>query len=201
MDDGVIKFDINWQKGASPEFASIIELIYWRDRMYELGLIGFDKKYQVGYGNISCKVSREKSFVISGTQTGHISKLGSEYYTLVTDYNIQRNSLFCKGPVKASSESLTHAAIYEANEAIQCIIHIHHDEQWKKLLHSVPTTDGKVAYGTPEMAFEIKRLFEMENMKSGALIAMAGHQGGLLSFGANFKEAVAPYLKLFGSAD
>jgi len=199
MDDGVIKFKIDWQKGTSPDFDGKSDLMHWRDQMYVLGLIGFDKTYQVGYGNISAKSANARSFVISGTQTGHIAKLGWEYYTEVTHYDIEANALKCTGPVKASSESLTHAAIYEADSRINCIIHIHHNEHWPKLLNHVPTTNVAVPYGTPEMAYEIKRLFAQEKVKSGDIIAMAGHEGGLISFGSNLAAAAEPYLKLVGS--
>ena len=197
MDDGVIKFQIKWEEGAPIDHPVLMDLMYWRDRMYELKLIGFDKRYQVGYGNISIRIPGSNEFLISGTQTGHIRNLKAVHYTRVVSYDIDRNGLTCVGPVKASSESLTHAAIYEADQSIQAIIHIHHDEQWKNLLNKVPTTNETVPYGTPEMAYEIKRLFSDEAVSQGDIIAMAGHQGGLITFGNTLKEAAQPYLSVF----
>lgn len=199
MDDGVIKFDISWTKGTAPEHRHLDELLKWRDRMFQMKLIGFDERYQVGYGNISLKEEVRQGFIISGTQTGHIGQLDSEYYTTVTDYDIDKNALHCKGPVKASSESLTHAAIYEADESIKTIIHIHHDEKWAELLNKVPTTNKSIPYGTPEMAYEIKRLFGEGLVHPGDIIAMAGHQGGLITFGKTMEEAAQPYLELFSN--
>ncbi|GAB5527515.1 MAG: hypothetical protein Roseis2KO_53870 [Roseivirga sp.] len=196
MDDGVIKFQLDWQDGVAPAFQEMEQLMYWRDRMYELGLIGFDKKYEVGFGNISLLPGSLPNFVISGTQTGHIPRLGASHYTEVTGYSIAENHLSCRGPVKASSESLTHAAIYEAKPEIKAVIHIHHDAQWEAWLDEVPTTSAEVPYGTPEMAAEIQRLFR-ENDKTPEVIAMAGHQGGLISFGATLKDAAQPFLKVF----
>lgn len=196
MDDGVIKFRLDWEEGNAPDCLEMEELMHWRDRMYDLGLIGYDKQYQVGYGNISVLPDRLPNFVISGTQTGHIPRLGASHYTEVTGYSITDNYLACKGPVKASSESLTHAAIYEANSEIRAVIHIHHDVQWEAWLGEVPTTSAEVPYGTPEMASEIHRLFKAyDNLE---VIAMAGHQGGLISFGATLEEAAQPFLKVFG---
>ncbi|OEK00434.1 hypothetical protein BFP97_02425 [Roseivirga sp. 4D4] len=194
MDDGVIKFSLEWREGEAPNCEGLGDLIHWRDRMYDLGLIGHDHKYDVGFGNISM-LSRKDQFIISGTQTGHIPKLGPEYYTEVIDYNIAENRLTCMGPVKASSESLTHAAIYEANAEIRAVIHIHHDQQWESWLNKIPTTDENVPYGTPEMAYEIHRLFN-EN-RSMNVLAMAGHQGGLIAFGKNLEEAARPFLEVF----
>lgn len=196
MDDGVIKFRLDWKEGPAPAFPELKELIYWRDRMFELGLIGYDNQYNVGFGNISLLPAGRKEFVISGTQTGHLPNLKAAHYTEVTDYSIADNHLACLGPVKASSESLTHAAIYEANPDIKAVIHIHHDIQWEVWLGKVPTTSPEVPYGTPEMAAEIHRLFE-ENERWPEVIAMAGHQGGLISFGKTLEEAARPFLKVF----
>ncbi len=197
MDDGVIKFQLDWQEGSAPDFPEMKGLMHWRDRMYDLGLIGYDKQHEVGYGNISVLPDRLPHFVISGTQTGHIARLSAGDYTEVTAYSIADNHLICKGPVKASSESLTHAAIYEANPEIRAVIHIHHDVQWEKWLGKVPTTSGNVPYGTPEMAKEIKRLFEEGQLDQTTLIAMAGHQGGIISFGSDLEEAAQPFLEVF----
>ncbi|MCE7990829.1 MAG: class II aldolase/adducin family protein [Roseivirga sp.] len=196
MDDGVIKFRLDWQEGKAPGFPEMEELLLWRDRMYELGLIGYDEKHQVGYGNISVLPEALPNFVISGTQTGHIQNLAAGYYTEVTGYSISENQLTCRGPVKASSESLTHAAIYEADSEIRAVIHIHHDAQWETWLGKVPTTSEKVPYGTPEMAAEIHRLF-LENDSHQEVIAMAGHQGGLISFGTSLEEAARPFMEVF----
>lgn len=197
MDDGVIKFDISWTKGEAPKHQNMGELLYWRDRMFEMQLIGFDQQHQVGYGNISLKEERGNQFIISGTQTGHIAELKADQYTTVFDYDINKNTLHCQGPVKASSESLTHAAIYQADDNIKAIIHIHHDEQWAELLNKVPTTKASIPYGTPEMAQEIKRLFHDGLVSQGDIIAMAGHQGGLITFGKTMEAAAQPYLELF----
>lgn len=197
MDDGVIKFQLDWQEGSAPAFPEMNELMHWRDRMHTLGLIGYDEKHQVGFGNISVLPDALPNFVISGTQTGHITELEASHYTEVTEYSIADNRLSCRGPVKASSESLTHAAIYEANPEIKAVIHIHHDAQWEDWLDQVPTTSAEVPYGTPEMAAEIHRLFR-ENNETMEVIAMAGHQGGLIAFGNTLEAAAQPFLKVFG---
>jgi len=38
-----------------------------------------------------------------------------------------------------------------------------------------------VAYGTPEMAYEIIRLFKGSDVRSKKIFVMAGHRGGILS--------------------
>ena len=46
----------------------------------------------------------------------------------------------CIGPIQASSASLTHAAIYQANPDINAVIHVHDRDLWENLLDRVPTT-------------------------------------------------------------
>jgi hypothetical protein len=60
---------------------------------------------------------------------------------------------------------------------------------WHALLDRVPTSSKAVPYGTPEMAYEIMRLFNETDVRSGKILVMAGHEGGILTFGQNFEEA------------
>lgn len=187
LDEGYIKFDIDWEKGDSPKDDLMPELMHWRDKMYDVGLIGFYEQFQVGYGNISIKT--EKGIIISGTQTGHMPALRPEYYTLVDNYTIDQNKLHCIGPVKASSESLTHAAIYECDPTIKAVVHLHHDPIWERELSRLPTSSVNIPYGTPEMAYEILRLYREGELSSKKMLVMEGHKGGLISFGTTLKNA------------
>ena len=187
LDEGYIKFDIQWDVGEAPNHPLMDKLKTWRDKMYNLGLIGFYEKFQVGYGNISIKT--EKGIIVSGTQTGHIPQLGNRHYTLVDEYDIDKNSLHCIGPVKASSESLTHAAIYECSKDINAIIHIHHKSFWENTLNIIPTSSNSVPYGTPEMAYEIFRLYKETDFSKSKIMAMAGHDEGIIAFGNSLEEA------------
>ena len=189
MGDGVIKYQCHWlEKEANLHFDySAIEVA--RALMIGRNWIGYDQNYDVGFGNISQRLENHK-FIISGTQTGHLERLSPNEYTTVTEYNINKNTLTCEGPVKASSESLTHAAIYEQSTLIKCIIHIHHTDFWNRLLtENKGITNPSIPYGTSEMADEINRLFKEEDILSRPLITMAGHEGGIISFGKDFEEA------------
>ena len=127
--------------------------------------------------------------MISGTATGGLKTLDENHYSMVTEYNLDTNSITCKGPLKASSESLTHAMVYETSSETNAVIHIHHLELWNKLMHQVPTSNENVPYGTPEMGYEIKRLFEESNLKKEKILVMAGHREGIISFGKDLEEA------------
>lgn len=188
MDEGVIKYHCHWLKDESVDESLIQDLIQWRDHLYSLGLIGvYDNG--IGFGNISIRLDESLEFVVSGTQTGDLPHLKPEHYTRVTGFNLTENSLTCRGPIKASSESLTHAAIYSFQSNIKAIIHIHHREFWQRLLFKVPTTRPEVPYGTPQMATEMFRLFERENLSAQKILVMAGHEDGVLTFGESLQEA------------
>jgi ribulose-5-phosphate 4-epimerase/fuculose-1-phosphate aldolase len=187
IDEGYIKFQCHWEKTIALQ-NDLSELISWRNTLFQLGLIGHYPDINVGFGNISQKLEG-KQFIISGTQTGHIEHIQAEHFTTVTDYNISNNKVWCKGPVKASSESMTHAMIYDNDPLAEGVIHIHSRALWKQLINKVSTTKKEVPYGTPEMANEITRLFNETDVKNQKIIVMAGHEEGILSFGASLAEA------------
>jgi L-ribulose-5-phosphate 4-epimerase len=184
MSEGYTKF--NSKVIFSELFGNISELNAWRDKLYSLKLIGIYEN-GIGYGNISLR--QEKGFIISGTKTGGIEKLAKKHYTKVINWNFANNFLTSVGPIGASSESLTHAAIYEASQETNAVMHIHSLDAWKKLKNNIPTTSKKVEYGTPEMAKEIFRLFRETDVKEKKIIVMAGHEEGIISFGKNLDEA------------
>jgi len=187
MDEGYIKFNCKRIPSDDIPLDKVVDLNVWRKIMYDKGLIGMYPD-GIGFGNISIRCD-ENSFLISGTATGGIPDLDKSNYSLVTDYNLQTNSLICKGPINASSESLTHALIYESSPSTNAVIHIHNLDLWKRLMHKVPTSNEQVPYGTPEMANEIKRLFEETSLSNEKIIVMGGHEEGIISFGKNLEEA------------
>jgi L-ribulose-5-phosphate 4-epimerase len=185
--DGYIKYQCNWVKSQPPDAFLIEELNNWRAKCHTLGLIGVYPN-GIGYGNISIRLN-DRHFLITGSATGHLSELSANHYTTVTDYHFGENRLTCEGPIQASSESLTHAAIYEADKAVNAVIHIHSKNMWNVLMNKIPTTSPKVEYGTPQMAMEILRLFQETDLMTKKILVMGGHEEGILSFGKTLDEA------------
>jgi len=60
---------------------------------------------------------------------------------------------------------------------------------WATLLGHAPTTSKAIEYGTPEMAYEVRRLFKTTDVKSRKIFVMAGHEGGIITFGKDLEEA------------
>jgi len=187
QEEGVIKFNCTWIKSAPVDESCIKELNAWRDILYSHALIGVTAD-NIGYGNISTRF-HQNTFLISGSGTGKIEKLTSAYYTEVTAYDINENTLTAVGPVIASSESLTHAIIYESRQDVNAVFHVHHAGLWKRLLQTLPSTNKDVAYGTPAMAMEIIRLFNETHLAKHKIFSMGGHEDGIVSFGKDLNEA------------
>lgn len=188
IDEGYIKYQCHWHKYPSITDEDIVELNHWRTKLYQLGLIG-EYDNGIGFGNLSIRIPQSQQLIISGTQTGGIGELTVQHYTKVTDFDWQKNQVTCEGLIKASSETLTHAAIYAADPQVNAVVHVHHRKLWHKLMDSVPTTNSNCAYGTPEMAAEIIRLCQYKETQLQKIIVMSGHEEGILTFGNSLDAA------------
>ena len=186
-EEGYVKYQCEWIVDDPVPYHQISELNRWRNKLYQLGLIGVYEN-GIGYGNISQRLEGDQ-FIVSGTATGKLPELKSVHYTKVVEFNLKENTLVCHGPIKASSESMSHGVIYQENPGINAAIHIHDLHLWKKLLNKVPTTNPNVAYGTPAMANEIIRLFNESDVLEKKIFVMAGHEEGVFTFGKDLEEA------------
>lgn len=188
MDEkGGIKFDCRWTETEIKAFSGFKEMNDCRNKLHELHLIGvYDNG--IGYGNVSIKNS--EGLFISGSSTGQFEKTELRHYSKITGFNIQENRIDCSGPLKASSESLSHVILYELSERIGAIIHVHNKDLWQKLIYTVPTTSQNAKYGTPEMAMEIRRLYWETTLPEEKILVMAGHEEGIISFGETIVEAM-----------
>ncbi len=197
QEEGYIKFECDWEK-KSFTFAkkNFNNLNSWRKKLHELELLGMDEE-GIGFGNVSMREENTRRFYITGSETGKHEDLQKDHYAKVIDYDIDKNYVKCSGKVKASSESLTHAAVYESDPAVNAVIHIHHERLWKMLKNKLPTTDPEVPFGTPDMAHEIKRLMEQREVRIEKIIIMGGHKEGILTFGRDLDEAGEVLLKYF----
>jgi ribulose-5-phosphate 4-epimerase/fuculose-1-phosphate aldolase len=187
QDEGYIKYKFDLQKQVLKIDQSVFENInHWRSRLYKKMWIGiYDNG--VGYGNISVRIS-ENDFYISGTATGGKEALNADQYTIVDYYNIEQNYIKCKGLIAASSESLSHAALYSVNNSIHCIIHIHDSLLWNKYLNKLPTTSTSASYGTTNMANALQECV-LQMKKNFGVIIMGGHEDGIIAFGENLEQA------------
>ena len=189
FDEGYMKYINNWEQTIIIDTCDFVELITCRNKLKSLNLIGVYPN-GIGFGNVSCRVFDTNEFIISGTQTAEINIADASHFSLVYRVDIEQNTLFCKGPVKASSEALTHAAIYRGDDKINAVIHVHHPDKWKSLLNKVTTIDKNIAYGTPQLAKKIGELLNNdERLQRERIFVTAGHEDGIFVFGETVEEA------------
>ena len=184
--EGVIKFKFDWKKEPLPRSVDISELISYRNKLYNIGLIGADKE-GIGFGNISVLIKPSGEFVISASDTGRIKSARRFHFSLVQSVSIKDNFVSCIGMKPASSESMTHDIIYKLSPEVKSVLHVHSFRLWKKLMNKVPMTSKNISYGTSEMAYDIKRLWTQHDLKEKKILVMKGHKNGLIVFEDSLK--------------
>lgn len=184
--EGVLKFQLEHRSESLRDVgftdAHIEDINGWRSKLMILGLIGaVPERYGgLGFGNLSCRTA--DGFLITGSQTGHLTSLGLEDYAEVTLADTDRNLIVSRGGTRPSSESLTHAAVYRSDMAIQAVFHVHSPELWRQ---SHPATAADIPYGTPDMARAVTGLIQ----STSGLFTMQGHEDGVVSYGTDCQEA------------
>ncbi len=197
MDEkGYIKFDCQWENGTPFPDSDIAQINAWRNKLHDLGLVGVYPN-GIGFGNVSVRIPGSCMFIVSGSGTGNVERTSRSHFVKVTSWDFKENWLACEGPVKASSESLTHAAIYQSSPKVNAVVHVHNLALWKSLMGKVPTTGKAVECGTPEMAAEMLRLLAKTETMQKKILVMAGHEEGIISFGGTIGEAARVILHYF----
>jgi ribulose-5-phosphate 4-epimerase/fuculose-1-phosphate aldolase len=198
--EGVIKFHRDHEtRSLDPHrYATLVsKLAAWRRVMSMTRLVGQDPGlYEgAGYGNVSARIGPpsaalgRRSFLITATQTSGKSQVDLSDFVVVERYDFRHNSVRSRGVQEPSSESMTHGAIYDQGPHIRCVLHAHSPDLWHQARAlRLPTTDPRIAYGTPEMAREVQRLFRESPAAERQIVAMGGHEDGILAFGRSPEE-------------
>jgi ribulose-5-phosphate 4-epimerase/fuculose-1-phosphate aldolase len=183
-----VKFTYQRARPDIAPFDARTELNACRRRLLQQRLIGLDAN-GIGFGNLSVRDGGTTNFYITGSATGGLPELTPTGCVRVVAFDFAKNWLRYEGAAIPSSESLTHAAIYESDPTICAVIHCHDSVLWRTRLDRVPTTSKAIANGTPEMAYEIMRLFTVSDVRSREIFIMAGHEGGIVTFGKDLEDA------------
>jgi ribulose-5-phosphate 4-epimerase/fuculose-1-phosphate aldolase len=189
-----IKFTCERAATEITPFDGLAELNAYRRKLLQLRLIGVDAN-GIGFGNLGIRDGATKNFYVTGSATGGIPELTLADCARVVAYDFEKNWLRYEGSAIPSSESLTHAAVYESDAKAGSVIHCHDSKLWAALLNQAPTSSKAVNYGTPEMACEVRRLFKLTDLQSRKILVMAGHEGGIVAFGKDLKEAFAVLMR------
>lgn len=206
--EGVVKYNnVDHENIDFERNISIAEINAWRTLLFKLKLIGQIKGRYGGYGfgNISQRIYQPNSenvqFIISGTQTGGDEVLSRRQYCHVLETNTNKNSICSIGETQPSSEALTHASVYQQDDNIGTVIHIHSPEIWNNTQQlGIAYTAKNIAYGTPEMANEVKRLLKGQKLKEEKIFSMLGHEDGIIAFSNIMEEAALLLVKYYSKA-
>lgn len=193
-DEGIIKFKLTLKRAPAPEINQVIALEKWRALFFKLGLIGEYPIDKIGYGNLSSRLYR-KTFIITGSQTGHLAHLQAHHYTKVMECDLKKGSVTAEGLIPPSSEALTHYGIYETNPNILYVFHVHHQKLWELLKTGPYDSIGEdIAYGTQEMAEAAQKVI---GDKTCGVFVMNGHEDGIIAYGNSADEAGKVILELY----
>lgn len=199
--EGVVKFEAlhtEERLDVGRHGPLLSELIGWRAIMRKVGVLGRDPaRYGgAGFGNLSARVGPPSSplgrraMLVSGSQTGGQAEAGAGDFCLVERYDPDENRVWSRGPVPPSSESLTHGALYDLGPHVRAVLHGHAPALWRRAVRlGLPRTRPDVAYGTPAMAREVARLYRESALAERRILAMGGHEDGVIAFGRSLDEA------------
>ena len=183
-----VKFACEQAATEITSFDGFAELNAYRRKLLQLRLIGVHAN-GIGFGNLSIRDGATNNFYITGSATGGKPELTLAACARVVAYDFKQNWLRYEGTAIPSSESLTHAAVYESDTNARSVIHCHDSKLWAALLNQAPTSSKTVDYGTPEMSYEVMRLLKVTDVQGRKILVMAGHEGGIVAFGKDLEEA------------
>ncbi len=193
-EEGISKFRLTLKRAPAPEQNQFIALEKWRALLYRLGLVGEYPTKQIGYGTLSSRLNK-KSFIITGSQTGHLAHLQSHHYTRVIECDLKRGSVTAEGLIPPSRESLSHFEIYETNPSIQFVFHVHHAELWEFLKK---TSQNSLASSSPHGVLETDMaISEYIAQKNAGLFIVQNLKNEIFSFGCSAEEAGKNILDLY----
>ncbi len=215
--EGVIQFQLEHTNAAiDAELSSIgaldeafCQLVAWREILARTQLVGqHPARYEgFGYGNASVRVGRRsagrgrRAFLITGTQTSGKDHLKLGDCALVRRYDTAGNRVVSSGRTRPSSEALSHAAVYDLGPHIQAVLHVHSPVLWSSAAAlRIPTTDPAATYGTPAMAQAIAHCYAQGRFAERQILAMGGHEDGMVAFGRSIEEAGLVLVKWLGRA-
>lgn len=201
--EGVVLFEAEHQQReleARRLEAQSRPLLTWRQRLFDAAVIGKDPaRYEgAGFGNVSVRLPARGSarpFLITGTQTGGRSRLSLQDLCVVEAWDLSRNRVVSHGMTRPSSESMTHGALYALDRNIRFVFHGHAPTLWRAAKRlRLPRTHPDAGYGTPEMAREV--IVQLRDHPGARVLAMGGHEDGIIAFGQSAHEAGTHLLSL-----
>lgn len=199
--EGVIQFAYGLTprpEDALPCADDLKGLLAWRKVLRQLELIGAraDRYDGYGYGNLS--IRHGDGFLISASQTSGSLDVTADDFVTISSWQFDRFWVEASGSQPPSSETLTHAMIYEGDASVSCVLHAHCPQIWQHLA-DLPCTSADTTYGSPAMAEEVR--FLMRNQPERPLVfTTRGHEDGVFVCGPRLEEAAQTLINTYVQA-
>ncbi len=163
----------------SPNDDRITQLANWGKRFYSSGLVkGIE-------GNLSFRT--RLGFIVSGTSIA-LDALTPDTVVEVTGvvYGLNKTSVYVKGQVIPSREVILHSQIYENQNDINAIFHVHYLSMMNKADKlGIPVTASEQEAGSQALAQEAVNLLKIN--KNLRYFVLKNH--GFIALGATMDEA------------
>ena len=178
-ESNAVSFSAVFLAKTPPSDAKISQLAHWGKTFYESGLVR-DLE-----GNLSFRT--RLGFIISGTGIP-LNGLAPETVAEVTGvvYGLNKTSVYVKGQVVPSRETILHAQIYDEWSSINAIFHVHDIgvmHQAEKL--GIPVTSVEKEAGSQDLAQEAVNLLKFN--KEVRYFILKNH--GVIALGTTMDEA------------
>ena len=186
--EGYVKFTTVHTRAPAVDAPNWAELNDARTQLHRFGVLGVNSQ-GIGFGNVSIRFKGEE-FIISGTATGTTPELTPMEYCLVKSFDLIQNRIVSIGPLQASSEAMTHGAVYCSCPKANCVMHIHSRVIYNGMIRDgCLATDKNAAYGTPEIALSLAERVQELGTDEGA-VYMEGHDEGVIVWGSTVERAL-----------
>lgn len=188
--EGTIQFAYALEHPAGPvaEPDVVRSLAGWRAVFRRLDLLGQHRdRYQgFGYGNLSSRDgSRPDEFVITASQTAGAPDFDDSSLVRITHSNVARFWVDAVGQQPPSSETLTHAIVYQADRSIGWVFHVHCPEIWQRHADlGLPATPEHAPCGSAAMADAVEVLLARHHVRPVVFVTL-GHEDGVFACGTD----------------
>lgn len=192
--EGTIRFAYGLEPPEGPVApAPVLQALRgWRSVLRRLGLVGqTPERYGgLGFGNLSGRDTGDpQQFVITASQTAGAPELEEGDLVRILHSSTSRFWVDALGHQPPSSETLTHAMIYEADPAIGWVLHGHSPDIWQRADElDLPATPESVAYGSADMVSAVAALLESHPERPLVFVTL-GHEDGVFACGRTAAEA------------
>jgi ribulose-5-phosphate 4-epimerase/fuculose-1-phosphate aldolase len=203
--EGVIRFEYQLERAPAPlaTGADFVRLNAWRSILHRLSLIGQCASRYDGYafGNVSLRCPQNPAtFLITASQTSGKPRAEPEDWTQVNRPDLRQFRVDAVGLLPPSSESMTHAMIYQADSQVSCVLHVHSPDIWTRTDRLVlPHTGTAAAYGTPDLASHVRQLFRDHAVRP-LVFTTLGHEDGVFACGRDVDSAAHALMDVLAAA-